>query len=151
MSTSYFWAHDPDAVWLVETGTVMLFLASTDEAASGQPRRFICDAKQGGIVVGVASGLVPGHGLLCTLAPGSSVRQVELSSLDATAGASRARIEDWMKSVLREVDSKGTWSKARAMLASLSGLGETAEIIELHARARDFARALLRYRHERIG
>ena len=151
MSTSHFWAHDPDAVWLVESGTVMLFLASTDEAASGQPRRFICDAKQGGMVVGVASGLVPGHGLLCTLAPGSSVRKAELSSLDATAGASRARIEDWMKSVLREVDTKGTWTEARALLASLSGHGETAEIMQLHARARDFARALLSYRYERIG
>ncbi len=105
-----FWANDGDAVWYMETGSAMLYLASTDDAPVSQPRRFVCDVREGCAVVGLSAGLPAGIGLLCVPANGTQVRRAELASLDALDSASKGRIEGWMRDVMRDVDPGGTWT-----------------------------------------
>ena len=104
-----FWANESDAVWYIEGGSAMLYLASTVDAAQIQPRQFVCDVRDGCPVTGLSASLAPGIRLLCVPAPGTQVRRATLASLDALDATSKARIEAWMRDVMREVDPNGSW------------------------------------------
>ena len=99
-----FWANDSDSAWYVEAGTAMLYLASTGDAPLMQPRRFVCDVPEGCAVVGISAGLPPGYGLLCMPATGARIRRAGLAGLDELDAPSKARIEQWMREVMRDVD-----------------------------------------------
>jgi len=108
-----FWADDSNSVWYIDTGSAMLYLASTAASDHMQPRRFVCDVPQGCAITGVTTGLPEGHGLLCVPATGTQVRRAALISLDALDGPSKARIDEWMRNVMRDVDPNGTWVAAQ--------------------------------------
>ena len=103
------WINDCDTVWYIEAGSAMLYLASTGDATLSQPRRFICDVREGCAIAGVSASLPPGIGLLCVPAIGAQVRRAALVSLDSLDARSKTRIEDWMRDVMRDTDPNGTW------------------------------------------
>lgn len=105
-----FWLSDVRSAWFIDTGSAMLYLASTNEAPLSQPRRFVCDLPRGCAIAGIADGLPPGYGLLCVPTVDSSVRHTSIESLDA---ASHAQIEGWMRGVMRDFDPGGTWVEAQ--------------------------------------
>ena len=108
-----FWANDGDAVWYVDAGSAMLYLASTDHTLPPQPRRFICDLPVGSALIGFSVGLPSGYGLLCVPAANALMRRAALASLDALDATSKLRIEEWMRSVTADVDPHGTWMVTR--------------------------------------
>ncbi len=144
-----FWADDSDSVWYLETGSAMLYLASTDDTALVQPRRFVCDVPQGCAVVGISAGLPPGYGLLCVPAPGAHVRRAMPASLDALDALSKTRIEEWMKAVMRDVDPRGAWVAARRKATELRIGPATQDSRVLHLRLRAFAEIVLEQIYQR--
>lgn len=108
-----FWVNESDTVWYVDSGSAMLYLASTGAAELMQPRRFVCDLPEGCAVAGLPDGLPPGYGLLCVPATGARIRRASLTSLDVLDAPSKARIEEWMHIVMRDVDPNGSWVAAQ--------------------------------------
>lgn len=140
---SQFWVDQSNSVWYVEAGTVMLYLASKDGGEPIQARRFVCDVPQGGVVVAIQSGLPSGVALLCCLTPGAQVRQAELSSLNTLDTQAKARIEDWMKREIREIDPKGLMVSARRNLNAVRAKAGALDTRILPLRVRTFTEMLV--------
>ena len=144
-----FWANESDAVWYIEGGSAMLYLASTDEAAVIQPRQFVCDVRDGCPVTGLSAILAPGIGLLCVPAPGTQVRRAALASLDALDAPSKARIEAWMRDVMRDVDPNGSWAAMQRKLIRQHTETPAVDSRVWHARVRSFTQMVVERIHER--
>ena len=133
-----FWANDSDAVWYVDAGSAMLYLASTDDTRPILPRRFVCDLPEGSALTGLSVGLPSGYGLFCVPAPDAVIRRAPLESLGALDAPSKIRIEEWMRSVTAEIDPHGAWMGARRASAG----EQTALLLEerrvWHARVKSF-------------
>ena len=108
-----FWLSDDNAVWYVEGGTVMLYLATLDGIEPEQPRRYVFDVPPGAAMVAPRSGLPAGMGLLCRTVSGAHIRREAIDTLDSLGADAKQRIEEWMKGVMRDLDPKGTWLAGR--------------------------------------
>ena len=133
MTMDPFWLDDGDKVWFVEAGSAMLYVASTGENGPLLPRRHVCDVPEGCAIVilapnisngEVAGRLPPGMGLLCVPSQSAKLRCDRRDSLETLDARAKARMEEWMRDVMRTVDPGGIWiaSKRKSVVPSPAGV-----------------------------
>ncbi len=134
-----FWLDDQDAVWYVDAGTVMLYLATSDGAEPEQPRRFVFDVPAGCAMVAARSGLPSGMGLLCRTVADAVIRREAIATLDTLGAEPKLRIEEWMKGVMRDLDPKGAWLAVRRRRPRGGLVGGNEDTRVFHSRVFTFA------------
>jgi NHLM bacteriocin system ABC transporter ATP-binding protein len=134
-----FWVDDPNVFWSVASGPVMLYLASREDVADEQPRRFVVDVPRDGVVVMPPVSLPEGVGLLCRLVDGAKVSMHPIAELDQQAPERKATIEAWMKAVMRDLDPNGSWLAARRQKVRPAPLPGSADTRVFSGRVMTFA------------
>jgi NHLM bacteriocin system ABC transporter ATP-binding protein len=85
-TTTRFLIHDPDRVWIVESGSVDLFLAAASEGGDAGPRRHLLRVTQGGVIVGMPPARCQ---ILAVPGPETTVRETSRAWFDNLDGLDR--------------------------------------------------------------